>query len=121
MTQRMAAATSVPRLPKTRRGRTAGPFPWSVSEGADAGHVAQLASFQADVGQLSVGKRFGFGAGPAVGLQFPAPTQAFKQGRREECHCRAASRARRGMSAPDMPRSAMQQRDIRSTAEARRG
>jgi hypothetical protein len=93
-------------------------FPWSGSEAADAGQVAQLASFQAHVGQLGVGKRFG--AGLAVGLQFPAPAQAFKQGRREECHCREASRANRGMSAREMPRSAMQQRDIRCNAEARR-
>lgn len=119
MTQRMAAATSVPRLRKTRRGRTDGPSPGQDLKRLTRGKWPNWHRFKAHVGQLGVGKRFG--AGLAVGLQFPAPAQAFKQGRREECHCRAASRARRGMSAREMPRSAMQQRDIRSTAEARRG
>ena len=57
---------------------------------------------------LSEGKKglFGFGAGLAVGLQFPAAAQALEQAGREECHWRAASRARRGMSEREMPRSA---------------
>ena len=68
--------------------------------------MAQLVSLETHVRQIGVGEGFGLGAHPPVGLELPAAGQPLEQAPRETAHERAASRARRGMSAREMPRSA---------------